>query len=545
MPQANPTVPHRGRTGLIARASVRSAILAVLLIVLGLPASGQTVTFSNSTFTTLNDSSSPPTKAQSYPLNITVSGMANPTQVTVTLNGLWHPRPEDLDIALVSPAGTRLKLMSDVGGTSQTSNATFTFDDNASQTIINSIFSSSYRVSDASTSPTDSFPTPGPSNFNATTLSAFNGANPNGTWSLYIVDDTAGPASGTKTISGWSLNLSVPPANDDFANAEVVASAVTAGENIGATAEIGEPRGDSPRIARRTVWYDWTAPTTSEIVIETGLNTFDTTLGVYTGASVGALTQVAFNDERPGQTWNESGLIMPTVSGTVYHLQIDGYSASDSGSFELYLKNPVTPTITSGTTASATVGVTATYAILADDYPSSYTATGVPPGMTLNTATGVITGAPTAVGTYPMSVSAINSAGSDSQTVTVTVVMLPPVITSAQTATIAVGTTFAYDIVATGGPTAYGAAPRPAWLSVNPATGRLSGTPTTVGTYSVGLTATNGGGTGTSILTITVNGSATSTTRFASSATDTSTCGFGAGTAFLMLVVGLTFRRAR
>jgi len=53
--------------------------------------------------------------------------------------------------------------------------------------------------------PGDPFPAPAPQSPRAASLSAFKGTNPNGAWSLYIVDDTSGGDG--ELISGWCLNV--------------------------------------------------------------------------------------------------------------------------------------------------------------------------------------------------------------------------------------------------------------------------------------------------------------------------------------------------
>ena len=80
-----------------------------------------------------------------------------------------------------------------------------------------------------------------------------------------------------------------------------------------------------------------------------------------------------------------------------------------------------------------------------------------------------------------------------------------PKITSATTASGTIGVAFTYQITADQAITTWGAAGLPAPLSVNTSTGLISGTPTTVGTFSVTLSATNGNGTGTATLTLTIN----------------------------------------
>ncbi len=79
-----------------------------------------------------------------------------------------------------------------------------------------------------------------------------------------------------------------------------------------------------------------------------------------------------------------------------------------------------------------------------------------------------------------------------------------PVITSANSASATVGTAFTYNITATGSPTGYGATSLPAGLVVNAVTGAITGTPGTLGSSAVTLSATNSIGTGTATLTISI-----------------------------------------
>jgi hypothetical protein len=83
-----------------------------------------------------------------------------------------------------------------------------------------------------------------------------------------------------------------------------------------------------------------------------------------------------------------------------------------------------------------------------------------------------------------------------------------PVIFSAITASGTVGIPFSYQITATEAPTSYGASGLPKGLSLNSATGLISGTPTSASTSTVTLSATNASGKGTATLTLTITASA-------------------------------------
>jgi len=132
---------------------------------------------------------------------------------------------------------------------------------------------------------------------------------------------------------------------------------------------------------------------------------------------------------------------------------------------------------------------------------------GLPPGLTLNPLTGAITGRPTTSGTFTVVITATNTAGTSTVTLTITVAAaaVAPIITSATTASGAVGTPFTtYLIAATGLPTGYTASGLPPGLTLNPLTGAIRGTPTTGGIYNVTITATNAIGTSTAVVVMTI-----------------------------------------
>jgi len=80
----------------------------------------------------------------------------------------------------------------------------------------------------------------------------------------------------------------------------------------------------------------------------------------------------------------------------------------------------------------------------------------------------------------------------------------PPGITSATSTNATYGSPFSYTITASNSPTSFGAGGLPSGLSVNTASGVISGTPTQSGAYAATIAATNAAGSGTAALAITV-----------------------------------------
>src|SRR2546427_195941 len=124
------------------------------------------------------------------------------------------------------------------------------------------------------------------------------------------------------------------PANDLFVNAQSIggASGRVTGSNVGATKESGEPS-HAGNAGGRSVWYNWTAPDSGSVTIETVGSSFDTLLAVYTGSSVSTLTRVASNDDISGGTL-QSRVSFSAAAGTVYRVAVDGYGGA-SGSISL------------------------------------------------------------------------------------------------------------------------------------------------------------------------------------------------------------------
>jgi uncharacterized repeat protein (TIGR01451 family) len=161
-----------------------------------------TTAFTNATTIVIPDHG----PASPYPSTIVVSGLTGlVSKATVSLNGLTHAFPDDVDVLLVGPTGQKVVVMSDAGGGYAVTNLTVTLEDGAASALPDAsrINAGSYQPADYE--PGDTFPAPAPGGAAGSALNAFNGTNPNGTWALYVVDDAAGDAG---TIGqGWTLTL--------------------------------------------------------------------------------------------------------------------------------------------------------------------------------------------------------------------------------------------------------------------------------------------------------------------------------------------------
>ena len=83
-----------------------------------------------------------------------------------------------------------------------------------------------------------------------------------------------------------AVQAQVPPANDDFVNAEALPTDGTwLGSNVNATAEPGEPAHASVPTGS-SIWFQWIAPTDGFVTVDTFGSNYDTVLALYTGTAV-------------------------------------------------------------------------------------------------------------------------------------------------------------------------------------------------------------------------------------------------------------------
>ncbi len=214
-------------------------------------------------------------------------------------------------------------------------------------------------------------------------------------------------------------------------------------------------------------------------------------------------TFVEFGALPPGIQMSSSGLLSgtPTKAG-VYPFQVfldDSTGAYTSKNFTLNVANPgllITPPspLPSGqinvpyTTQLAATGGVGT--------PFTWSATGLPNGLTIANNSGLIAGIPRASGSFNIAVTVSDSSGAtDTQTYTLTIAPAAVTVTNGSLANGAVGNSYSATLTASGGlgTFTFTATGLPPGLTLSTA-GGLSGTPTTAGTFSIVVTATDAGG---------------------------------------------------
>ena len=126
----------------------------------------------------------------------------------------------------------------------------------------------------------------------------------------------------------WQMDA---PPNDNFSNAVTLAASGTLTQStMLGTKETGEPNhgGDA---GGSSVWFNWLAPSNGPVTFDTQGSAFDTSLGIYTGSSVGALSLVVSNgDVNVSAALLYSRVQFTAVAGQTYRVAVDGFKGEDS-----------------------------------------------------------------------------------------------------------------------------------------------------------------------------------------------------------------------
>jgi len=199
------------------------------------------------------------------------------------------------------------------------------------------------------------------------------------------------------------------------------------------------------------------------------------------------------------------------------------YSASKSNFAVLFAKNQsaissgISPTITTTNLPSGTIGTAYNSTLIATgDEPITWSigSGSLPNGLDL-LADGKISGTPTTSGTFNFTVEAANGVGIDTKSFTITITggnntptLIAPMITATSLPNGTINTVYNQTLTATGTVTTWSidSGSLPAGLSLDSASGVMSGTPTATGTFNFTVKATNGVGSDTKALSITITG---------------------------------------
>ena len=137
-------------------------------------------------------------------------------------------------------------------------------------------------------------------------------------------------------------------ANDNFAQRIAFlgqTNQVTA-STVGATKETSELN-HGGNAGGHSVWWSWISPISGPVTLSTTNSSFDTTLAVYTGTSLGVLSLVAGNDDLDAAFGvYQSTVTFPAVAGVAYQIAVDGHGSA-VGAVVLTLTQP-TPEVVGG-----------------------------------------------------------------------------------------------------------------------------------------------------------------------------------------------------
>ncbi|MCL2092294.1 MAG: putative Ig domain-containing protein [Micrococcales bacterium] len=199
----------------------------------------------------------------------------------------------------------------------------------------------------------------------------------------------------------------------------------------------------------------------------------------------------------------------PTAVGE-YVFTVTASNVVGSDSVELTIEvsepDPVAPVIVSGAAPAGTVDVVYAFTVEATGYPLptfAVTEGDLPPGLELDPVTGTITGVPTVVGEYTVTVTASNVVDGETQSDSVELVIevsepdpgpVVPVITLGAVPVGTVGAPYGFTVEAIGNPAPtfeVSEGDLPPGLALDPASGTIAGTPALPGQYTVTVTASN------------------------------------------------------
>lgn len=140
-----------------------------------------------------------------------------------------------------------------------------------------------------------------------------------------------GAATGGTVAGGIVfIQLGLSPENDNFIESFKLGGAsnvVGNGNNFNGTLEDGEPV-HGGLSGGKSAWWSWSPAIKGMVVIDTQGSSFDTSLGVYRGAGLKALTEIGGNDDASGNV-SFSRFEFLALPGRTYHIAVDGVEGDE------------------------------------------------------------------------------------------------------------------------------------------------------------------------------------------------------------------------
>jgi hypothetical protein len=380
------------------------------------------------------------------------------------------------------------------------------------------------------------------SNPNSYTIVGTNsGGSTNTTLSLTMNDISPSTLTYSDLNSAYTLGTNINPNSPSSSGGTVISYTIT--PSLPAGLAINSANGiisGTPTALSANATYTVTATnsggTTSKTltiavndVAPSNLNYTSSTVTYTRGASIsnnspsstgGAIVSYSVNPALPNglNISTTSGVISGTPSvlspSTNYTITATNSGGSTTKAISITVNDVAPSSLTySPALFSATKGtaITAMSPSASGGAITSYSATSLPSGLSLNTSTGVISGTPTAIQVAtPYTITATNSGGSMTASINITVNDVAPssLSYSPSNLTVTKGSSItAMNPNALGGViTSYSASNLPSGLSINSVTGVISGSPSSIlsATNST-VTAQNSGGSTTATITFTVN----------------------------------------
>ncbi|NQX01436.1 putative Ig domain-containing protein, partial [bacterium] len=160
----------------------------------------------------------------------------------------------------------------------------------------------------------------------------------------------------------------------------------------------------------------------SSIIVRETSNSISVGVSDPTQSNTGTITVTLSGRASLGTLSADSGVTVTATNPITLSVNVNGSKGkSYNASFQLAPK----PVINSNLNLVGALGTALSDPVTASNSPTSYAATGLPPGLAINTSSGLISGLPDTVGTYSTTLSATNANGTGYAALTINIAALP------------------------------------------------------------------------------------------------------------------------